>query len=127
MAGEACGLTSLPGFERTFDHMTDPKSAPSYSPLWKPLYSSIKKFIQTRPWDLFENEDVFMVQTPVDGQMYLCGVMGNGGEEFGLNAYRGAQGMRSVRCDHIPALSGLVKAMDSAMEDGSFSDVFKKE
>lgn len=35
--------------------------------------------------------------------MYLCCVLGNGGEEFGLNAFRGAQGMRNfkniVMCD----------------------------
>lgn len=75
--------------------MNETKIAPSYSPLWKPLYSSIKEFIRTEPWNLFENEDVFIVQSPVDGQMYLCCIMGDGGEEFGLNAFRGAQGMRN--------------------------------
>lgn len=75
--------------------MNETKIAPSYSPLWKSLYSLIKEFIRKAPWDLFENEDVFIVQSPVDGQMYLCCIMGNGGEEFGLNAFRGAQGMRN--------------------------------
>jgi hypothetical protein len=54
-----------------------------------------QKFVQAGPWELFENEDVFIVQSPRDSEMYLCGVMGNGGEEFGLNAFRGAQGMRN--------------------------------
>jgi hypothetical protein len=69
--------------------------APAYSPLWKKLYSLIKEFVREKPWVLFENEDVFIVQSPRDNQMYLCCVMGNGGEEFGLNAFRGAQGMRN--------------------------------
>jgi hypothetical protein len=75
--------------------MNDYKTAPAYSPLWKPLYTLIKEFIQTKPWTLFENKDVFIVQNPKDSQMYLCCVMGDGGEEFGLNAFRGAQGMRN--------------------------------
>jgi hypothetical protein len=62
---------------------------------WKNLYSLIQEFIQAGPWKLFENEDVFIVQSPRDNQIYLCCVMGNGGEEFGLNAFRGAPGMRS--------------------------------
>jgi hypothetical protein len=69
--------------------------APAYSPSWRKLYSMVRKFVQTEPWELFENEDVFIVQSPRDSQMYLCCVMGNGGEEFGLNAFRGAQGMRN--------------------------------
>jgi len=69
--------------------------APAYSPLWKKLYSLIQNFIREKPWELFENEDVFVVQSPRDNQMYLCCVLGNGGEEFGLNAFRGAQGMRN--------------------------------
>jgi hypothetical protein len=69
--------------------------APAYSPSWKRLYSSIQKFVRAEPWELFENNDVFIVQSPRDGQMYLCCVMGNGGEEFGLNAFRGTQGMRN--------------------------------
>ncbi|MBN1981350.1 MAG: hypothetical protein JW795_07465 [Chitinivibrionales bacterium] len=75
--------------------MTQITIAPPYSPLWKPLYSLIQKFIRSEPWNLFENEDVFMVQSPVDGQMYLCCTMGNAGEEFGLNAFRGVQGIRN--------------------------------
>ncbi len=75
--------------------MTGAKAAPLYSPLWKKLYSTIQEFVRAEPWDLFGNEDVFIVQSPEDAQMYLCGVMGNGGEEFGLNAFRGAQGMRN--------------------------------
>lgn len=69
--------------------------APAYSPAWKKLYEIVREFIRTEPWELFENEDVFIVQRPGDSQMYLCCVMGNGGEEFGLNAFRGAQGMRN--------------------------------
>ncbi len=70
-------------------------TAPVYSPLWKKLYSLLQKFVKTEPWVLFENEDVFLVQIPRNNHMYLCCVMGNGGDEFGLNAYRGAEGIRS--------------------------------
>lgn len=69
--------------------------AAAYSPSWKKLYSIVRKFVQAEPWILFENEDVFMVQSPRDNQLYLCCVMGNGGEEFGLNAFRGVQGIRN--------------------------------
>lgn len=57
----------------------------------------VHKFVQTEPWKLFKDEDVFIVQSPRDGQMYLCCVMGNGSKEFGLNAFRGAQGMRNFK------------------------------
>jgi len=69
--------------------------APAYSPAWKKLYSLVQKFVRAEPWELFANEDVFIVQSSSDSQLYLCCVMGNGGEEFGLNAFRGAQGMRN--------------------------------
>lgn len=75
--------------------MDDVKIAPAYSPLWKKVYSLIQEFIREEPWELFTDSDVFIVKSPRDDQMYLCSVMGNGGEEFGLNAFRGAQGMRS--------------------------------
>ncbi|GEM_PF-3617437 len=75
--------------------MNEFKIAPPYSPLWKPLYTLIKEFIRIEPWNIFENEDVFIVQSPSDGQMYLCCIMGDGGEEFGFNAFRGARGMRN--------------------------------
>jgi len=69
--------------------------APAYSSSWKKLYSMAKKFVHAQPWKLFENEDAFVVQSPCDNQMYLCCVLGYGGEEFGINAFRGAQGMRN--------------------------------
>ncbi len=75
--------------------MKEPRSAPIYSPLWKKLYSLIHEFVKTKPWELFENEDVFYVQSPHGPQLYLCSVMGNAGEEFGLSAFRGDQGIRN--------------------------------
>lgn len=78
--------------------------APAYSPLWKKLYAVAREFVQTEPWKLFYNTDVFIVQSPHDNQMYLCCVMGNGGQEFGLNAFRGARGMR-----------GFYKMLDSGV------------
>ena len=71
------------------------ETAPAYSPLWKKLYSLGREFVRAEPWNLFENEDVFVVQGSSDDQLYLCAVMGNVGREFGLNAFRGAQGMRN--------------------------------
>ena len=75
--------------------MKQTEIAPAYSPLWKNLYFLVKEFVREKPWELFRNEDVFIVQSPRDNQMYLCCIMGNGGQEFGLNAFRGAQGMRN--------------------------------
>jgi hypothetical protein len=75
--------------------MNEMKAAPLYSPLWKKLYLTIQEFVRAEPWQLFENEDIFIVQSPEDAQMYLCSIMGNGGEEFGLNGFRGARGMRN--------------------------------
>lgn len=77
--------------------MKEIKTAPAYSPLWKKLYSLVKRFVVEEPWELFGDEDTFIVQSPRDNQMYLCSVMGNAGEEFGLSAFRGAQGMRNFR------------------------------
>jgi hypothetical protein len=69
--------------------------APVYSPLWNDFFALAKRSNATKPWELFENEDVFIVEDPRDAQLYLCCVMGNAGEEFGLNALRGPQGMRN--------------------------------
>ena len=69
--------------------------APVYSPAWKKLYTLIQRFFREKPWELFEDGDIFIVQSPRDYQMYLCCVMGNGGEEFGLSAFRGTNGMRN--------------------------------
>jgi hypothetical protein len=105
--------------------------APAYSPLWKKLYSLVQKFVQLEPWQLFENEDVFIVQSPSDNQMHLCSVMGNGGEEFGLNAFRGAQGMMNfakivIGNDGRPPERSLIYELDMLSFSLSARDYMEK-
>lgn len=69
--------------------------APAYSPLWKKLYALAKEYVQAEPWTLFDDQDAFIVQSPSDNEAYLCSVMGCGGEEFGICAFRGVQGIRN--------------------------------
>jgi len=62
---------------------------------WKALYGVMDRFFAQRPWEYFDNLDVFVVQDPNDFEMYLCSVLGAGGQEYGMNVYRGGAGMRN--------------------------------
>lgn len=53
-------------------------------------------------WEWMASEDIFGVMDPKNGNIAYCCILGNMGEEFGLFAYLGDQGLQSLQA----ALSG---------------------
>ncbi len=61
---------------------------------WRDLYAAANAFKASACWEWMADGDIFAVQDPVSRQNYFCSIMGGGGTEFGLVAYRGYQGFQ---------------------------------
>lgn len=59
---------------------------------WERLLNESQSFKERAPWKWMANSPVVGVKDPVTGEMFYCSVMGAGGEEFGLLAFRGDTG-----------------------------------
>ena len=59
---------------------------------WEGLYQAAIRFKENSPWVWMENGDLFAVENPFDGETGYCSVLGNGGQEFGLVLFLGAEG-----------------------------------
>ena len=59
---------------------------------WSALYQVAIVFQQAAPWEWMDNEDLFAVENPDDGEVGYCSILGSGGEEFGLGMFVGEDG-----------------------------------
>ena len=59
---------------------------------WLALYQAAIAFQQVSPWEWMDNEGIFAVENPDDGEVGYCSIMGSGGEEFGLGMLVGEEG-----------------------------------
>lgn len=64
---------------------------------WRDLYAAANALRTSACWMWMENGDIFAVQDPVSRQNYFCSVMGYGGTEFGVVAYRGHNGFKVLQ------------------------------
>lgn len=71
----------------------DAKTAPTPEQ-WRDLYAAANEFRQFACWEWVDDAAIFGVQDPEDGQRYYCSIMGYGGTEFGIAAYRGCAGLQ---------------------------------
>jgi len=56
------------------------------------LYQAAIIFQEVAPWECMNNEDLFAVVNPDDGEVGYCAILGSGGEEFGLGMFVGEDG-----------------------------------
>lgn len=61
---------------------------------WAKLHNAANEFNRVSPWAWMENEELFAVVDPQTGETGFCSILGNGGQEFGLGIFMGAQGYR---------------------------------
>lgn len=59
---------------------------------WATLYQAAITFKEAAPWDWLDNEELFAVENPDDGEVGYCSILGSGGEEFGLGMFVGEDG-----------------------------------
>lgn len=69
--------------------------APSLSQ-WKQLYEAIAEFETIKCWEWMYDDDVFGVKDPQTGETAYCCILGNAGEEFGIVAYIGQEGLKNL-------------------------------
>lgn len=61
---------------------------------WTALYQAAITFKQTSPWEWMKNEDLFVVESPGDGEVGYCSILGIAGEKFGLGMFLGDKGLQ---------------------------------
>ena len=76
---------------------------------WRALYAAADAFKQSACWEVLDDGAIFGVQDPEDGQRYYCSVMGNGGMEYGIMAFRGNDGL-----DYLAHLQTLQEKIDDS-------------
>ena len=64
---------------------------------WADLYEASADFKTLGPWDWMTDGQLFGVQSPEDGEMGYCCVLGNIREVFGLVVYLGSEGLDFYR------------------------------
>lgn len=72
--------------------MTEPTEAQ-----WRALYQAAAAFRDLAPWAWMTDRDLFAVEDPATGEVGYGGVMGSGGQEFGLHVFIGAEGFDGFR------------------------------
>jgi len=72
--------------------MTEPSQAQ-----WQALYQAATAFRDLAPWAWMTEKDLFAVEDPATGEVGYGGVMGSGGQEFGLHVFIGAEGLDGFR------------------------------
>jgi len=74
---------------------------------WRGLYQQAAVFVESTPWNVLSDDQLFAVEDPGTGEVAYCAIMGAGGIEYGLAAYRGTAGLKAY----------AVVANDAADED----------
>lgn len=80
------------------------------------LIGLAKKFSQLAPWQWLDDDQIFAVQLPKTGEFAYCSVMGGAGEEFGLSAFIGEEGLNFL----LRVLKGSGLEHDDIIENRSF-------
>lgn len=60
---------------------------------WKRLIELAKEYNELAPWRWLDDDQIIAVQIPQTGELAYCSVMGVMGEEFGLAAFVGDEGL----------------------------------
>ena len=60
---------------------------------WLALHHSFRRYCEVRPWERLANEDVLVVNDPLDHFKGYCVALGDGGVAYGLGVYLGDRGL----------------------------------
>ena len=63
---------------------------------WRDLYEAANALRKSACWMWMSDADIFGVQDPASGQKFYCSIMGASDMEFGVVAYRGYQGLKTL-------------------------------
>lgn len=64
---------------------------------WLELLEEAKSFNKLKPWELLEDDQLFIVADWESRQFLYCSVLGAGGEEYGLAVYVGNTGLQALK------------------------------
>ena len=65
--------------------------------VWKHLLNKSKELNALKPWEVMDDDEIFMVLDPVSQERLFVSVLGGAGREFGLVVYIGEAGLRSLQ------------------------------
>jgi len=59
------------------------------------LMKNIKNFTEKTPWEFLGDTDIFGIKFTDEEDIYFCCILGNAGIEYGINIYKGVEGLTS--------------------------------
>ncbi|MFZ3589757.1 plasmid pRiA4b ORF-3 family protein [Bacillus sp. DJP31] len=60
---------------------------------WADLFALSDEFKKLQPWNWLDDDQIFGVKDPLNNEMVYCSVMGAAGQEYGVAAYEGEEGV----------------------------------
>ncbi len=61
------------------------------------LYDHVTHLFSLTPWQLIGESELILTRDSQTGEQWWCSVMGSAGEVYSMHAYRGEEGLRSLR------------------------------
>lgn len=72
---------------------------------WGYLFEQARQLNKLKPWELLDDNQVFIVVDPISGENLYCSTLGAEGYEFGLAVYIGEEGLQSIKDTHEGSMS----------------------
>lgn len=63
---------------------------------WKVLYEATEKFVKNKPWEQFEDLEIFALKLPNRKEKFYCSIMGYHKTCLGLAVYKGSKGLDAI-------------------------------
>lgn len=101
--------------------------------LLKQVYKQADDFFRVKPWELFDEADIFGVRSPDTGKEYFISIMGAAGEVFSLAAYQGREALYKFWSIHMmgqglpPSYMLSIPNLMISLEEPEFIDPQKKK
>lgn len=100
--------------------------------LLKHVFKQADDFFRIKPWELFDEADIFGVRSPDTGKEYFISIMGSGGEVYSLAAYEGREALYKFWNIHMmgqgvpPSYLMSIPYLMISMEESELIDPEKK-
>lgn len=95
---------------------------------WLKLFELADELKKLKPWQWMDDQHVFALNNPIDGDYVYCSVLGSAEQEFGLVTYIGQQGLIALdKLYNMPSIHDIIFEQHALFVSFSNRDELEKE